>query len=96
MQAAGPVTARAVSTQQGRAAGNGASDAHLKARQRRLASHPDRYVRATARLADRGQDTCDCPCHWWPQVSEAVPCCPSRGLRWAGEGFVPFSDDQEV
>jgi len=78
-----------------RAAANGqAGDAYLRAR-RRLDRHPDPYVRATARFAQRGLDVCDCPCHWWPGAKEAVACCPSRGLRWAGDGFVPWSDDEE-
>jgi hypothetical protein len=80
-----------VSTRQARAAANGGSDAYLAAKRRRL----DRYVRATSRFAQRGLDVCDCPCHWWPAVKEAVPCCPNTGLRWAGDGFVPWSNDQE-
>ena len=80
-------------TRQARAATNGASDAYLAAKRRRLDRHPDRYVRATGRFAQRGLDVCDCPCHWWPAVKEAVPCCPNRGLRWAGDGFVPWPDD---
>ena len=79
---------------QARAAANGqASDAYLRARRRRLDRHPDPYVRAVARLAERGLDICDCPCHWHRDVREAVPCCPNRGLRWAGDGFVPWADD---
>jgi hypothetical protein len=66
-----------------------------RARHRRPGRHPDRYVRATSRLAERGSDTCDCPCHWWAGAKEAVPCCRNRGMRLAGDGFVPFSDDQE-
>jgi hypothetical protein len=80
---------------QDRAASNGGGSAYTRARARRLARSPDRYVRATSRFAERGLDVCDCPCHWWPGAREAVACCPNRGLRWAGDGFVPFSDDQE-
>jgi hypothetical protein len=78
-----------------RAANGQAGDAYTRARRRRLDRHPDRYVRATTRFAERGLDVCDCPCHWWPDVKEAVPCCPNRGMRWAGDGFVPWSDSKE-
>jgi hypothetical protein len=84
-----------VSGQAARAASNGTGDKYLAARRRRLGRHPDRYVRATSRFAERGLAVCDCPCHWWPNVKEAVACCPNRGLRWAGDGFVPFSDNEE-
>ena len=70
--------------------------AYLAARRRRLARHPDRYVRATSRFAQRGLDVCDCPCHWWRDVTEGqAGCCPNRGLRWAGDGFVPWPGDDE-
>jgi hypothetical protein len=82
-------------TRQARAAANGQPGAaYLRARRRRLDRHPDRYVRATNRYAERGLDVCDCPCHWWPDVKEAAACCPSRGLRWAGDGFVPWNDGE--
>jgi hypothetical protein len=68
-----------VSTRQSRAASNGQADAaYQRARQRRLDRHPDRYVRATSRFAQRGLDVCDCPCHWWPDAREAVACCANR------------------
>ena len=68
----------------------------VTARRRRLDRHPDPYVRATARLAERGLDVCDCPCHWWPDVQEAAGgCCGNRGLRWAGDGFVAWERDDE-
>jgi hypothetical protein len=80
----------------GRAASNSqAPDAYSRARRRRLDRHPDPYVRVTSRFAERGLDACDCPCHWWPGVKEAVACCPNRSLRWAGDGFVPWNDDEE-
>jgi hypothetical protein len=65
--------------------------AYARARDRRLSRNPGPYVRATSRFAERGLDVCDCPCHWWPDAREAVRCCPNRGLRWAGDGFVPWS-----
>jgi hypothetical protein len=83
-----------VTGRRARAAANGQSDKYIAARHRRLARHPDPYVRATNRYAERGLDVCDCPCHWWPAVREAVACCPNRGLRWAGDGFVPWSDNE--
>jgi hypothetical protein len=79
-----------------RAAANGqAGDAYLRAR-RRLDRHPDPYVRAVSRFAERGLDVCDCPCHWHPDAREAVPRCPNRGLRWAGDGFVPWNGGTEA
>jgi hypothetical protein len=85
-----------VSTRQARAAANGqAKDAYQRARQRRLASHPDRYVWATSRYAERGLDACDCPCHWWPGVREAVLCCQNVGLAWRGDGFTSWPDSSE-
>ena len=75
----------------------GADDGYRRARARRQARHPDRYVRATSRFAERGLDVCDCPCHWWPDVAEGrAGCCPNRGLRWAGDGFVPWERDDEA
>jgi hypothetical protein len=83
-----------VSTRQSRAASTSQSgDAYARARRRRLDRHPDRYIRAVSRYAERGLTVCDCPCHWHRDVREVVPCCPNRGLRWAGDGFVPWSDD---
>jgi hypothetical protein len=72
-----------------------ADDAYLRARRRRLDRHPDPYVRATSRFAERGLDICDCPCHWHCAIKEAVACCPNRGLRWAGDGYVPWNSGEE-
>jgi hypothetical protein len=83
-------------TRQARAASNGADAKYLAARRRRFGRHPDPFVRAVSRFAERGLDVCDCPCHWWPDAKEAVACCPNRGLRWAGDGFVPWNDGTEA
>ena len=63
---------------------------------RRYTREPDPYLRAVARNAARGLTVCDCPCHWWPGVRAPVPCCPNRGWRWAGDGFVPWNDDNGI
>ena len=84
-----------MSGQDDRATRSGAEEAYRRARRRRLERHPDPYVRATSRFAERGLNVCDCPCHWWRDVTEGrAGCCPNRGLRWAGDGFVPWSDDE--
>jgi hypothetical protein len=60
---------------------------------RRAARHPDPYIRAVTRLAEQGRDdVCDCPCHWYRDVQERLPCCPNRGMRWAGDGYVPWAE----
>jgi hypothetical protein len=71
------------------------NDAYARARRRQLDRSPDRFVRATNRYAERGLAVCDCPCHWWPDVHERMPCCRNRGLRWAGDGFVPWGGEED-
>ena len=65
-------------------------DAYARARQRRAERSPDKFFRAVSRYAERGLDICDCPCHWWPGIHEAISCCQNRGMRWAGDGYVPW------
>jgi hypothetical protein len=63
-----------------------------KRRERQL----DPFVRETTRLRARGRDTCDCPCHWWPDV-EHSPCCAMAGMRYiAGEdAYVPWPEQDQ-
>lgn len=49
---------------------------------KRRERNPDRFVRETTRLRARGRDTCDCPCHWWPDIRETIRCCPMAGMRY--------------
>jgi hypothetical protein len=69
-------------------------DPYQAARRRKLSRHPDPFARATSRYAERGFSHCDCPCHWWPNTGEAIACCPNRGMRWAGDGYLPWGGDE--
>jgi hypothetical protein len=68
----------------------------MTAPKRRRERQPDPYLRAVDRYDKRGWTLpCDCCCHWWPDVDEAVPCCPNRGMRYiaAENAYVPWGSD---
>ena len=65
---------------------------------KRREHQPDPYLRAVDRYAKRNWTlACDCPCHWWPEVGEARPCCRMRGMRFiAAEGtYMPWPDRED-
>jgi hypothetical protein len=39
----------------------------------------DPYLRAVGEIP---AERCDCPCHFWPAVTERGRCCESAGLRY--------------
>ena len=54
---------------------------------------PDPYLRAVDRYRKRGwMLACDCPCHWYPGIREAGPCCQMRGMRYipAENAYLPW------
>jgi hypothetical protein len=74
--------------------GRAPGDSSQRARRRRLARHPDPYIRAVTRLAEQGRDVCDCPCHWYRDVEERLPCCPNRGMQWvdSADEYAPWGE----
>ncbi len=64
---------------------------------RRRETQPDPWLRTVDRYRKRGWSLpCDCPCHGWPGIREAVPCCGNRGLRYipAEDCYLPWPEDR--
>lgn len=64
---------------------------------RRREHQPDPYRRGAAQLAHRHPDRCDCPCHWWPAVTENGRCCDSAGMRYvpAEDAYTPWPEGSQ-
>jgi hypothetical protein len=58
--------------------------------------HVDPYLRAVDKYRKRGWTlACDCPCHWFRGVREAVRCCDMQGMRYvaAENAYVPWTEE---
>ena len=65
---------------------------------KRREHRPDPFVRAVDRYVKRGWNLpCDCPCHWWRGITEAIACCQMQGMAYiASEGtYMPWPDEGE-
>jgi hypothetical protein len=65
---------------------------------KRREHQPDPFVRAVDRYRARGWNLpCDCPCHWWRGVTEAIACCQMQGMAYiASEGtYMPWPDPEQ-
>jgi hypothetical protein len=56
----------------------------------------DPYLHIIDKYRKRGWTLpCDCCCHFWPAIREAVPCCRSRGMRYipSENCYTPWPED---
>jgi hypothetical protein len=57
----------------------------------------DPYLRTVDRYRKRNWDLkCDCPCHWYRNVCEAVRCCEMQNMRYvaAENAYIPWPENQ--
>ncbi len=55
----------------------------------------DPYLRTVGRYRKRNWDLkCDCPCHFYPGIREAVACCQMRGMKFIASenAYIPWPD----
>jgi hypothetical protein len=68
----------------------------MTAPRRKPPQQTDPYLKAVDRHRKRGWTlACDCPCHWYRNVREAVRCCDSQGMRYvqSENAYVPWTED---